>query len=210
MKYETLIFDLDGTISDPKLGIVRSMNHALAAHGYQTRSEEEIASYIGPPLDQTFMALVDSQQSSLILALVDSYRQRYAEIGYAENHLYPGIRESLNTLKRQGKYRLGVCTSKRVDFASKILALFDLHEHFDFVDGGDVGIEKWEQLQALKQNGIISDKSLMIGDRYVDLTAAHRNGLDSAGVLWGYGSRAELEQHSPNVLLSEPSELTQL
>lgn len=210
MKYETLIFDLDGTISDPKQGIVRSMNHALAAHGYETRSEEEIARYIGPPLDQTFMELVDSKQSSLILALVNTYRQRYADIGYAENHLYAGIRESLDKLKQQGKYRMGVCTSKRGDFACQILALFDLHEHFDFVDGGDVGIEKWQQLQVLKEKGVITEKSLMIGDRYVDLTAAHRNGLQSAGVLWGYGSRAELEQHSPRFLFSEPSELTQI
>ncbi|MBY5945861.1 HAD family hydrolase [Photobacterium rosenbergii] len=210
MKYETLIFDLDGTISDPKQGIVRSMNHALAAHGYDTRSEEEIARYIGPPLDQTFMELVDSKQSSLILALVHTYRQRYAEIGYAENHLYAGIRESLDKLKQQGKYRMGVCTSKRADFACQILALFDLHEHFDFVDGGDVGIEKWQQLQMLKEKGVITEKSLMIGDRYVDLTAAHRNGLQSAGVLWGYGSRAELEQHSPRFLFSEPNVLTQI
>ncbi|MCQ1058740.1 HAD family hydrolase [Photobacterium sp. DNB23_23_1] len=210
MTIDILIFDLDGTISDPKQGIVRSMNHALAAHGYQTRSEDEIASYIGPPLDKIFMELVGSKQPSLILDLVATFRQRYAEVGYSENRLYAGMRETLDTLKSEGKYRLGVCTSKRVDFASKILVLFDLLDHFDFVDGGDVGIEKWQQLEALKEQGVITDQSLMIGDRYVDLTAAHKNGLKSAGVLWGYGSQVELEAHSPAYLFSKPKNLAQL
>ncbi|MGR5062165.1 HAD family hydrolase [Photobacterium sp. DNB22_13_2] len=208
--FDTLIFDLDGTISDPKQGVVRSMNHALAAHGYQARCEDEIASYIGPPLDQIFMNIVESKQPSLILELVATFRQRYADIGYSENRLYAGMRETLDALKSEGKYRLGVCTSKRVDFACKILALFDLLDHFEFVDGGDVGIEKWQQLQALKEQGVITDQSLMIGDRYVDLTAANKNGLKSAGVLWGYGSKMELEAHAPAFLFSKPQELIQL
>ncbi|TDR75941.1 HAD family hydrolase [Photobacterium lutimaris] len=210
MKFDTLIFDLDGTISDPKVGVVRSMNHALIAHGYPARNEDEIARYIGPPLDRIFMDLVGSKQSSLILELVATFRQRYADIGYSENQLYVGMRDTLDTLKSEGKYRLGVCTSKRVDFACKILALFGLLEHFEFVDGGDVGVEKWQQLQALKEQGVITEKSLMIGDRYVDLTAAHKNGLTSAGVLWGYGSKMELETHMPAFIFSKPQELTQL
>ena len=106
--------------------------------------------------------------------------------------------------------KLAVCTSKRVDFADAILKLHRIHHYFEFVSGGDVGIPKWRQLQALLENPAISGKAVMIGDRNVDLVAARRNGLDSAGVLWGYGSRQELMGENPTHLFREPGELVVL
>ncbi|MCW8330756.1 HAD hydrolase-like protein [Photobacterium sp. SDRW27] len=210
MSYEWLVFDLDGTISDPKEGIVRSFNFALLENGFAPRSEAEIATYIGPPLDKTFIELTGNHDPLFIEMMVAKYRERYADVGYAENHLYPGIKQTLINLKASGKCHLGVCTSKRADFAEKILAMFGLGELFEFVSGGDIGIEKWQQLEQLRQHGVISDSTVMIGDRAVDLTAARHNQLDSAGVLWGYGSEFELKQASPTYLFDKPEQLVEL
>lgn len=210
MKYESLIFDLDGTISDPKTGIVRSLNYALESHGFSVRDEDELATYIGPPLDLTFSDLISEPNSEIITSLVEKFRERYSAVGYSENVLYDGIRDVLRQLRKKPGITLGICTSKRVDYAERILKMFGLRELFDFVNGGDVGIEKWQQLTSLHNDGAINKKAIMIGDRYVDLTAAHRNGLQSAGVLWGYGSKAELELHKPAYIFTRPRELSGL
>jgi len=210
VSYEWLIFDLDGTISDPKEGIVSSFNFALEHYGFASRSDAEIAAYIGPPLDQTFIELTGNHDPLFIEMMVAKYRERYAEFGYAENHLYPDIKQVLMGLKEKDCCQLGVCTSKRADFAEKILSRFGLLGLFEFVSGGDIGIEKWQQLETLRQAGTISRNAVMIGDRAVDLTAAQHNQLDSAGVLWGYGSKKELEQASPTHLFDRPEQLIEL
>ncbi|MBV1878759.1 MAG: HAD hydrolase-like protein [Pseudomonadales bacterium] len=210
MKYDYLIFDLDGTISDPKQGFTRSINHALKFHGFRERDEDELATFIGPPLDASFASLAATTDSTLINALVEKYRERYAEIGYAENILYPGVVSALAQLSSIPEVQLGICTSKPAHFAEKILELFSIRQHFTFVSGGDVGIEKCQQLATLLEQGIINHKSLMIGDRYIDLTAAHKNHLQAVGVLWGYGSHTELIAHKPARMLSNPSELISL
>ena len=204
------MFDLDGTISDPKDGIVRSLNYALSDHGIAPQDESALATYIGPPLDSTFRILTDSDDPALIKSLVAKYRERYSDVGYCENVLYAGIPVVLEQLSSIPDIRLGICTSKRVDFAERILELFGLRHFFAFVDGGDIGIEKWQQLQVLIEQKVISSNSLMIGDRNIDLTAAHRNQLDSAGVLWGYGSREEIEEHKPAYIFSNPGEIAAL
>ncbi|MFD1216303.1 MULTISPECIES: HAD hydrolase-like protein [Microbulbifer] len=209
-EHQWLLFDLDGTISDPAQGFVNSMNYALAAHDLPERPAEALTPHIGPPLEHTLSHLCGSEDPILVQALVDKYRERYAEVGYAENALYAGIPELLAQLGQNNDIKLAVCTSKRADFAERILDMFGLLGHFQFVSGGDVGIAKWQQLETLLATRTIDSNALMIGDRHFDLTAAHKNGLPSAGVLWGYGSREELAQHSPRHLFSEPADLLQL
>jgi len=209
MPYDLMIFDLDGTLSDPKEEIVHSTNYALAAHGYPALSTAAVEVFIGPPLDDAFRQITGLEDADRLAALIVKYREDYARRGYAANTLYPGIDTVLETLTRQGM-RLAVCTSKRVDFAEAILQLHRIRDYFEFVDGGDVGIRKWQQLQTLFESGVIPENSVMIGDRDVDLVAAHRNGLDSAGVLWGYGSRQELLAQNPTHLLDEPMQLVEL
>jgi len=208
--YEYLIFDLDGTISDPKEGIVKSLNHALAANGYKTKEPQEIEKYIGPPLDYAFEKLTNIKNRNEIGKLVKSYRERYAEVGYSENVLYKGMVPVLESLARNRSVIIGVCTSKRKDFAEKILELFHIRHLFKFVDGGDIGIQKWQQIEGLLGDGFISKNSVMIGDRSVDLVAAHKNGISSAGVLWGYGSRSELSTEKPMHIFSTPQQLVEL
>ncbi len=206
---DLLLFDLDGTLSDPLVGIGRSINYALSHFGYEPLSLTELAVCVGPPLDQTFKTLTGATADRDVHAMVAKYRERYADVGYSENVLYPGIPEALETIEKSG-IPMGVCTSKRVDFAEQILNMFGLRSHFRLVNGGEVGTHKWQQIEGLLAKGLVSTSSIMIGDRDVDLIAAHRNGLQSAGVLWGYGSRAELANEQPRHLLAHPSELVML
>ena len=199
------VFDLDGTLSNPIDGISRSLNHALRLHGFETVPKSRVAEFIGPALDQTFHILTGTSDVETTTTLVRTYRERYSTIGFSENTLYPGVPEALRVLQEAGVV-MGVCTSKRTDYATRILEMFKIRGFFEFIDGGEIGIEKWEQLERLREQGMVDEGSLMIGDRAVDLRAAHRNGLPAAGVLWGFGSRSELEADDPVFLFESPEE----
>lgn len=204
--HDLLLFDLDGTLSDPLVGIGRSINYALSHFGYESLELSSISAYVGPQIDETFMSITGVKEPRKVEDLVSKYRERYAEVGFSENTLYPDIPEVLSKLG-ETNVPLAVCTSKRKDFAERILEMFDLRGHFRFVSGGDVGIHKWQQIEGLKAMSAVSTLSVMIGDRAVDITAAKRNGLFSAGVLWGHGSRSELEGECPSYLFASPTEL---
>ena len=201
-----MIFDLDGTISDPALGIGGSIDFALAHFGYPPIAQDQVSQFIGPPLDLSFRAITSSTSSNHIADLVAKYRERYGDVGYTENTPYPGISEALASLVYNG-IPIGLCTSKRVDFAEKILQMFGLRDHFKFLSGGDIGIHKREQLASLRLEHTVAASSIMIGDRAVDVEAAQSNGLQSVGVLWGHGSLEELTAAKPDRLLTATNEL---
>ncbi|HVE92327.1 MAG TPA: HAD hydrolase-like protein [Actinomycetota bacterium] len=207
--HDLVLFDLDGTLTDPAAGICRSINHALTSHGFDAQPDAELTRYIGPPIDQTFATLTGAGDPLAIESMVARYRERYGDVGFAENRVYPGVPETLSALAEAG-VGMAVCTSKRVDFAIKVLDLFDLRRFFDFVHGGDVGIDKTMQLTSLREQGRVGAKSLMIGDRGVDLSAARRNGLFAGGVIWGYGSREELVAERPDYLFESCHEWVSL
>lgn len=204
-----LLFDLDGTISDPLEGIARSVNFALEALGLPGREAQELARFVGPPLDETFRFAAGTDDKEEIARFVAKFRERYGEVGYSENELYPGVAQALESLAARG-VPMGVCTSKRGDFAEKILDMFGLRDLFGVVSGGDLGVRKGEQIAALLHEGKVDRRTIMVGDRAVDLVAAHSNGLPSAGVLWGYGDRAELESERPSAILETPAQLARL
>jgi phosphoglycolate phosphatase len=206
---QSLIFDLDGTISDPTVGIGRSINYALGAFGYREIGEAEVSQHIGPPLDAVFRRVASGASDATILAMVTKYRERYGEVGYAENLVYPGIPDALEHLASQGIV-MAICTSKRVDFAERILTLFHLRSYFAVVCGGDIGVRKGKQLQTLIEHETVDRGAAMIGDRAVDITAARANGLRAIGVLWGHGSREELVGAFPDRLLESPVQLKTL
>jgi phosphoglycolate phosphatase len=209
MPNDHLILDLDGTLSDPSVGLLRSINYALTNFSYPAVSPAEISAYIGPPIDVTFRRLSQSTSEGHVLALVAKFRERYADIGYAENTLYPGIVDALDGLFQRG-VRLGLCTSKRVDIAEKVLTMFGLREYFAFVSGGDVGVSKAVQLSAILADRLAGPGSTMIGDRAFDVVAGKANSLRTIGVLWGHGSEAELVDAGADRVLAEPMELDQL
>jgi phosphoglycolate phosphatase len=205
--HDLILFDLDGTISNPLEGIGRSINYALTRFGYEPLELADLAQYVGPPLDESFAAITGNKADCK--ALVAKYRDRYGEVGYSENVLYPGVTEVLVELSA-AHIPMGICTSKRQDFAEQILNMFGLIHHFQFISGGEVGVSKGEQISTLLSQGQVSQSTVMIGDRAVDMIAAHNNGLKAGGVLWGYGSHAELMKESPLYLFSAPGDLIHL
>jgi phosphoglycolate phosphatase len=205
-RHSLILFDLDGTLTDPLEGIGRSLNYALEHFGYAPVAPEAMGTYIGPPLDHSFRAITGSSSAAHIEALVVKYRERYADVGYAENVVYAGIPEALAALHERG-IPLAVCTSKRADFAARILDLFGLRQFFQFVSGGETGIEKWQQLGKLREGGQVPADAVMVGDRKFDIQAGQRNGLAAAGVLWGYGSLEELSADKPLYLFRTPADL---
>lgn len=212
MKYSSVVFDLDGTLTDPKVGIVRCMNYALTTFDYMARPEHEITPYIGPPLEQALQALSGEDDEFKIKQLVASYRERYGEFGFAENTVYPGIYELLEQLKDRN-IPLGVCTSKLEKYAVKILQEFNLFDYFDFVSGvsgTSFNSPKADQLESLLGATSIDPRAIMIGDRGVDIIAANENNLDSCGVLWGYGNQEELDSAGANAIIETPDALIEV
>ncbi|MBX2826061.1 MAG: HAD hydrolase-like protein [Gammaproteobacteria bacterium] len=206
MNYSCCIFDLDGTLSDPLVGMAAALNHALREHGHPEQTTDYLGQFVGPPLEGTLTALTGCTEDAQLSSLVQTYREHYVETGFSQNSLYPGIPELLQALKKDD-VTLGVCTSKPESIARKILSLFELDHYFSFVSGGDVGVVKGQQLERLLQVGEIDNRALMIGDRSVDVIAAHSNNLASAGVLWGFGSKEELTLEQPHHVLEQPAHL---
>jgi phosphoglycolate phosphatase len=206
LPHPVIVFDLDGTLSDPLEGIGRSINHALARFGYSERPLAALADCIGPPLDESFPLLTGRDDPAHVRELVASYRERYADVGYAENTLYDGIPAMLDTLRERGAV-LGLCTSKLPVFAERILAHFGLRDRFAFISGGDIGIHKWQQLATLRADGLVDGDTVMVGDRAIDVDAAHHNGLHACGVRWGFGSLEELAAARPRYLCAAPPDI---
>jgi phosphoglycolate phosphatase len=202
----TLIFDLDGTISDPFVGISRSVNYALTSLGYHEVDPETIRPMIGPPLTEIFESLLGRLPATRMGELIYKYRQRYAKTGYAENRIYDDIPRVIAGLAATG-FVLGVCTAKRADYARKIVALFALDRYFAFVDGGGTGVSKVAQLTRIVASGIDPAGAIMIGDRAGDIMAAQANNVGSIGVLWGFGAAGELTAAKPDCLVGTPAEL---
>ena len=209
MAFRTLIFDLDGTISDPSDGIARSINHALEAFSYAPVEAQRVHRMIGPPLTEIFEHFLGELPDSRMRELVGAYRERYATIGYTENVLYEDIPAVIGQLSARS-YRLAVCTSKRVDYAIRIIEMFGLDSYFDFVDGGDVHIKKFMQLARIVSNGVDAASAVMIGDRAVDIAAARQNGISSVGVTWGFSQDDELSEAAPTFVAESPAELLEI
>ena len=209
MTWRTALFDLDGTISDPFEGIYKSVNHALVETGYEAARPEQVRTMIGPPLTEIFEALLGPLDERPMLELIDRYRDRYARVGYTENVIYQEMPDIVRALHQNG-YRMGVCTSKRADYAAKIVEMFGLGGFFEFIDGGDVHIKKHMQIERLIANGINAAETVMIGDRAVDIEAARKNDVAAIGVVWGFGDRTELESAGPDHIVDSPQELLEL
>ena len=194
--HSTVLFDLDGTLSDPLPGIGRSINHALTEHGFAPEPLSVLADCVGPPLDQSFMRLTGVDDRELVHALVMAYRERYLDVGYRENALYPDVVDTLTYLQGAGLH-MALCTSKPEAGTRLILEHFGIGGFFAFISCGDIGVEKWQQLRELCDTRTIDSGALMIGDRAVDIQAGQRNGLSTGAVTWGYGSQAELSGAQP-------------
>lgn len=190
---DALFFDLDGTLTDPKPGITRSIQYALQKLDLPVPSQDELTWCIGPPLRDSFVTLLGGDsQADLAVTL---YRERFGDVGLYENAVYPDIEHVLGALK-QSHGRLFVATSKARVFAERIIEHFRLGSYFEHVFGAELDgtrVHKSDLLAyALENTGVHPSQALMIGDRSHDIIGAKNNGMAAIGVLYGYGSREEL------------------
>ena len=195
-KYDVILFDLDGTLTDPGIGITNSVMHALKKYGIEVEDRASLYKFIGPPLIDSFEKYFGFSHEEAVKS-VDYYREYYKDKGIYENLVYDGIENLLVSLYEKGK-KIILATSKPEPFAKEILRHFGLDKYFLFAAGStmdETRTNKAEVIEyALSECGITDKTSVvMVGDREHDIIGANKNGIDSIGVLFGYGSREELE-----------------
>ncbi|MTK08833.1 MAG: HAD family hydrolase [Hungatella sp.] len=213
MKKDYLLFDLDGTLTDPKEGITKSVRHALHAFGIEAENLDDLCCFIGPPLKDSFMEYYGFTESDAQKA-VEIFREYFSSQGIFENKVYEGTRESLDALVRSGK-RLYVASSKPEVFVRMILEHFELDSYFEFMGGADfeeIRVKKADVIRYVLDTCEIRDisKTVMIGDRKHDILGAKEFGMESVGALYGYGSREELTKAGADFLVESIFDLQNL
>lgn len=201
-----ILFDLDGTLSDPGEGFVACVSYALSKLECPPHAHGEIRRHVGPPLEETLAHLIEDRAK--IPAAVAFYRERYASVGYLENAVYPGVERALRELQSR-QMNLFVATSKPTVYAERILEHLGLAQFFRAVYGSELDgtrSGKTELLAHVCEKENISC-GVMIGDRAQDMTGALANGLTPVGALWGYGSREELGGAGARLLCERPADL---
>ena len=199
MQEQYILFDLDGTLTDPGEGITKCVAFALSHFGIAVEDLTQLHPFIGPPLRYSFQTFYGLNEEDTLQA-IRLYRQRFAQVGWQENILYPGIESLLSALVQQGKTLL-VATSKPEVFALKILEHFGLAKYFTVICGAPMDensrstkatviADAMQRANITKEDGLI-----MVGDRLHDIEGAHENGIPAIGVLYGYGDRAEHEAY---------------
>ena len=212
MGWDILLFDLDGTLTDSGPGIMHAAKTALQSFGIDGLSERELRYFVGPPLWESFGKYLPEEQIS---AAIDRFREYYRVTGWLENEPYPGVRECLHALKAAGK-RMYVATSKLESMARQVLTHFDLMQYFDGVCGGiaddpEAGKKVNVVRRALREAECTEySRAILSGDREYDIYGGHAAGIQTVGVLYGYGSREELEKAGADALAETPEALLAL
>lgn len=207
---KAVLFDLDGTLTDPREGITRSLAHALERMGLAPPAAESLTFAIGPPLRASLAQLLGTEERGAVERALAFYRERFAEVGLFENAPYAGIEDTLAGLAAGGATLL-VATSKPRVYAERILRHFGLERHFAAVHGCELDGTREDKRDLLAHlmphHGIAPRSCVMVGDRGADMRAARHHGAAALGVLWGYGSREELEAAGAHGLCATPLEL---
>lgn len=203
-----LLFDLDGTITDPKEGITKCVQYALSKFDIEEECDN-LLSFIGPPLTDSFMDFYGFDKQKAELA-IKYYRERYAKIGLFENSAIDGIHEVLEKLKNSG-YTLAVATSKPTCFAISICEKYDFSKYFDIIMGSELDGTRTKKseiiYEVLKQLNAKPEEVVMIGDRKYDIIGAKEVGTASIGVRFGYAEDGELEKAGADFIVGTPNEL---
>ena len=205
-----ILFDLDGTLTDPGIGITRCIQHALTSLGRPVPSQELLCRYIGPPLQGTFAELLETEETAIVAEAIRIYRERFVTTGMFENSVYPEVPAGLKSLRNDG-HRLWVATSKPHVFAREIVRHFGLADFFEGVYGSElsgVNAEKGALIrEILTQKGFAPEDTCMVGDRAQDIAGARANGIEAVGVLWGYGGPLELQAAGADKIVATMGEL---
>lgn len=214
MRYTNIFFDLDGTVTEPALGITNGFIYSLKSFGIEVENRASLYKYIGPPLQESFGSMEGFDEEKVAKA-VAKYREYYSEKGILENDLMPGIKETLEALKAAG-CKLYIATCKYELYAKQILEYLNIDGLFDIIAGSD--FEKNRDNKAdvisylLESIGIEKGseefkKTVMVGDRKFDIEGANIVGIDSIGILYGYGDREEFESEGATYILGTTKEL---
>ena len=210
--FEYILFDLDGTLTDPKEGITNSVQYALASVGIYEQDLDKLEPFIGPPLHESFMEFYGFDWEKA-MELVDKYRERFNVTGIYENVIYPGIADMLKTLKEAG-CNIAIASSKPTEMVEIILDHFDIRKYFDFVVGSNLDgtrTKKEEVVEeALRQMKAVKENTAMVGDRKFDVEGARAFGLTSIGVSFGYAQGNELEEAGADYIVDTVDELQKI
>ena len=210
MRYKYILFDLDGTLIDSGIGITNSVMYALKKYGIEVRDRRELYRFIGPPLWDSFEKYYGFSKEESKKA-VEYYREYYREKGIFECLLYDGYADLLKTLKENNMILI-VATSKPEIFAKQILEHIDIAKYFTYIAGSELDgtrVKKDEVIKYALESCNINDlsKAIMIGDREHDIVDAKNAGIDSIGVLFGYGNRSELEKSGANFIVDTVADI---
>lgn len=194
--YTTVLFDLDGTLTDSGAGILNSVTYALKKYNIIIEDKAELNKFVGPPLHDSFINFCGFSPEESTKA-VEYYREYYREKGIYENELYDGVAAMLQELSDAGK-KIVLATSKPEVFAAEILRYFQIDKYFDFVGGATMDGARSKKADVIsyaleKCNVTDLSSAVMVGDREQDIFGAKEIGIDSIGILYGYGNRAELQ-----------------
>ena len=208
-----IFFDLDGTLTDSKEGIIKCIDYALEKLGYPVPKGFNINDCLGPPLRVSFRRLLNSNDEVLIERAVATYRERFSTIGLFENKVYPGIPELLSALHEKS-LKLYVVTSKPKIFAGRIMEHFQLAHRFDAIYGTELNgrfDNKADLIEFILQNRKLrAEETVMIGDKREDIVAGKANLTRTIGVTYGYGSLQEITEAAPDGICGSPSEIQKL
>jgi phosphoglycolate phosphatase len=206
-----VLFDLDGTLTDPRQGVLGCIRHAMESLGRTPPAEAVLERFIGPPLQDTFRTLLGRGDADLVAQAVQLYRKRFSDRGIYENSVYPGIAPALSELQAR-RFPLFIVTSKPQLFAARIADHFGLTHRFRGIYGSELDGTRSAKADLIRHVLTIENlepaATVMVGDREHDIRGARANGLRAIGVLWGYGSREELEMAGANAMCTSPAELT--
>ena len=205
-----IFFDLDGTLTDPGVGITNSVMHALKTYGIVEEDREKLYPFIGPPLPDSFQQYYGFSKEKSLEA-VDRFREYFSVKGLFENEIYPGIPHLLARLKEEGK-KIHLATSKPEVFAKKILEHFKIDSYFTVICGASLDESKHSEKtailkDALSRSGADPRESIMVGDRKYDILGGRAYGMKTVGVLYGYGSREELSEAGAHFVAENVDEL---
>lgn len=210
MTVKNILLDLDGTLTDPKIGIHSCIRYAMEKMGQPLADDTDLDWTIGPPLKASFIQLLNSADDALAEQALAFYRERFSTIGLYENELYPHVIETLKALVERG-YNLYLATAKPQVFAIRILEHFELLDYFTKPYGSELTGERTNKGDLihyiLQQEQLVPEHCMMVGDREYDILGARRNGTETIAVTYGYGTDAEIAQATPKLQIRQFAEL---
>lgn len=211
MRYNYVIFDFDGTVADTGEGILKSLQYSFEQMGRAVPDLSDLKKFIGPPIHYSYVTFYGVSEEE-VEEYIKKYRERYRKIGIFECFVYPGMRETLESLRKAG-VKIGIASSKPIKLIYDVMEYLKLTEYFDAVVGTQFDDSNHPGktdlvLQSMEKLGDADKKrTLMVGDRYFDIDGAAGAGVDSAGVTYGYGSREEFMEHGATYIVDSPQEI---